>query len=93
MDTFTKIVDEAYTVSVDFADVLASGETISTAVATAICAGKGADTAAIIDSTTISGTTARVKVKDGMGGYYILDVKIITSAANTFIHQIKMEVD
>lgn len=88
-DTFSyKITTEVRPLTFDFAQVIGSGETISTA-ATSIIVRDGTDanpSAMLSGAPTISGTKVTQKVTGGISEVtYRLIVTITTSASNTYV--------
>lgn len=72
----------------DFANLLAAGETISSASATMrVITGTDLTPSAMLSGTpVVSGTTVKHKVIDGVAGNtYMFAVTVVTSAGQTFI--------
>ena len=91
MDSFEKQPSEEYSITVDFSEVLGDGETISTKVVTGYLNGVDV-TSTIIGTSTISGETVIVRVKDGTENNYKITIVITTSADNTYEEDILMKV-
>lgn len=92
MHKFEKQTDEVFDISIDFSDVLATAETITTKEVIAYL-GSTDKTIDVITSSAISGKTIVIKVKNGKNkrSYQII-VKIETSENNVFEENITMDV-
>lgn len=90
---FTKQPSEIYPISVDYSDVLDTGETISSESVTATDSAGTDVTATLIDSTEISGSTIKAVIKAGTtGNKYKLTFKATTSDSNLYEDDITMRV-
>ncbi len=86
---------EVFTISVDFANDLAVGETVATKTVTARDAGTDADTSGTIlsGSPSSSGSVITQKVAGGASGdKHILTYRITTSAGDTFEAEVLLSV-
>jgi len=91
MDSFEKSPSEEYSITVDFSEVLGDGETILSKTVTAYLHDRDV-TATVITSSSISGETILIKVKDGTENNYKTTVEIVTSKSNTYEEDILMKV-
>jgi len=91
---FTKQPDETYVFAVDFSDILATDETISSETVTAIDEEDNSDaTTIVIDSSVVSGNNVNIKIKNGIDLHdYKITCIIITSNTNTYEEDIRMKV-
>ena len=79
---------ESITVSIDFANLLATGETISSASFTsAVSTGQDTNPSAMISgSTTVTGTICMQRVIGGLAGVsYIISAVALTNLGNTYV--------
>lgn len=93
--TFEKFPDEKFTQAVDFADLLADSETISSCAATALNRETGAEASSqvIHGSATISSTRVLYTVKAGEPEQkYLISVTATTSLGNVFEQWVEMRI-
>lgn len=91
---FDKQPGEKFAITSNFADVLDTGETISTKSVAAAITTTGVDaTTTVIDSSSIAGQTILITVKAGTSGVsYKITVVITTSSGQIFEDEIVMHV-
>ena len=96
MPTTTKKPYEVFPLSVDFQDVLATGETISTAAASSVLLGGYAEESSSLVSAsapTIDGTTVLFSIQGGADGQtHLVRVQITTSDGNKYQEDITVVV-
>lgn len=90
----TKQPNEKYPVTIDFANWLTVGETISMKNVSAIDLATGQDaTSSVIESSAIDGTQVRILCKAGTDRHdYEVTVRITTSAGNIYEEEVTMRV-
>jgi HKD family nuclease len=94
MNRFLKQPSEKFTITVDFASVLATNETISSYIITCVDLSDDSDSSSIIiDSDSNTTNAVSIKVKAGIDKEnHKITVKITTSDSNIFEEDILMKV-
>lgn len=92
MDEFSKQPLEIFNITINFSNVLDSGETISSYTIVVAESGLNVSTD-IIDSSSNTTSTVAMKVKNGDNGKnYYISTLVTTSASNKYEHDVKMVV-
>lgn len=98
MESFSKYPSESFTIETDFADVLATGETITAATSSVkVYQDNSAETdvsdTMISGAASVSGTKLRARIQAGTEDLnYFVIFSAVTSDSNTFNNIVKLRV-